>query len=48
MKSQKKNDIYGSGSNIINVPYFLYDTFDNSLLDNRIAKSTVGLKDTIT
>jgi hypothetical protein len=30
------------------VSNFLYGTFDNSLPDNRIAKSTVGLKDTIT
>jgi hypothetical protein len=40
--------IYWPGSNDTKVSNFLYDTSDNSLPDNRIAKSTVELKYTIT
>jgi hypothetical protein len=40
--------IYILGSNDIKVSNFLYDTFNNSLSDNCIVKSTVDLKNTIT
>jgi hypothetical protein len=45
---EEKREIEGSRSNDINVSNFLYDTSDNFLTDNRIAKSTIGLKDTKT